>query len=143
ENGVLAATKLLTARYDHVSAVLENGRVLIASGSYAGYGTKNTRYLSSTEIFDPTSGNIESGPEMNEKRDGAASAVLNGTVYVCGGYNGSTYLASCEKYQSNRWQPIASMNAKRGYHIMASLYGYLFACGGLNGTAAINACEQY
>ena len=63
------STKLLTPRFGHRSAVLEDGRVLIAGGC-----DENSHYLSSTEIFNPVNGEIEPGPFMNEKRHLAASA---------------------------------------------------------------------
>ena len=131
------ATRLLTPRSYHTSAVLEDGKVLIAGGWDDHYNP-----LSSTEIFDPVSGKIEPGPPMGEKRVDAASAVLNGIVYVCGGGNGS-YLTSCEKFESNQWRPIASMKTARAGHGMASVNGYLFACGGRNGEEILSSCERY
>src|SRR2546429_9621385 len=106
-------TRLLTSCPVHTSAVLLDGRVLIAAGC------DGSDYPSSTEFFYPVSGKIEPGPFMNEERHEAASAVLNGIVYVCGGYyvNIITYSASCEKFESNKWQPIASMNQMRHAHV--------------------------
>ena len=46
---------------------------------------------------------------------GAMGANLDGTPFVCGGYDYPTYLQTCHKFTFSGWQEFASMKEKRGY----------------------------
>ena len=46
---------------------------------------------------------------------GAVGANLDGTYFVCGGNNGSSYYITCYKFTISGWQEFASMKEKRGY----------------------------
>lgn len=63
------------------------------------------------------------------------AAVLNGTLYTAGGWNGCSPYSDVEAYDavSNLWVSRASMPNARGYHGVASLNGLLYAVGGSNG----------
>eukprot|EP01047_Picozoa_sp_COSAG01_P123760 COSAG01_NODE_52728_length_344_cov_1.783673_1_plen_64_part_10 len=52
---------------------------------------------------------------MGSKRHGLATAVVGGSLYALGGYDGSNRLSSCEVYDaaSDRWRAIAPMGSKR------------------------------
>ena len=46
---------------------------------------------------------------------GAVGANLDGTYFVCGGRNVSSYYQTCYKFTISGWQEFASMKEKRGY----------------------------
>src|SRR5439155_5049751 len=73
------------------AALLPENRVLIAGG-YDG-----SQVLKSTEIFDPASGSVSSGPDLSTPRAAhSATTLLNGGVLIAGGSDGSQDLASAE-----------------------------------------------
>lgn len=50
------------------------------------------------ERYDPTSGQWTDVTPMLSKRCRLGAATLNGKLYVCGGYDGSTFLRTVEVY---------------------------------------------
>ncbi len=129
QNGVLQQ-RMSTGRHLHVSVPTADGRILTAGGAFD-ENQHNT--LSSTELFDPRTGHVDTGTGMIERRADAAAAVIDDSIYVCGGYNfGSTALSSCEQFVSNRWTTITSMTQEREGFAMVAVDGKLFAIGGVN-----------
>src|SRR5207247_128890 len=73
-----------------------DGRVMIVGG------TDGSHILNSTEIFDPATGMVSSGPSLSTARIGhSATRLLNGDVLVAGGSDGSSDLVSAELYSAN------------------------------------------
>ncbi len=83
---------LSTARSGAASALLRGGRILIAGGY-------NGSFLSSVEVYDPTTERFTSSANsMNEARQSAAATRLtDGRVLITGGFN-SAYVFSAEIY---------------------------------------------
>jgi hypothetical protein len=89
---------LTRARQEHADAVLNDGRVLIAGGTGVD-ASGNAIALSSTEIYDPDAGSVSAGPPMSAPRARlSATTLLDGTVALIGGNNGSNDLSSIEIY---------------------------------------------
>ena len=59
-------------------------------------------------------------------------AVLNGKIWVLGGYNGESYLRSVECYcpKKNVWKMVAPMIKSRSIFNAAVVDGKLYAIGG-------------
>ena len=59
-------------------------------------------------------------------------AVLNDTIYVCGGYDGSHHLESveCFNVRTGHWATIASMSVPRCYVGACVLKGKLYVVAG-------------
>ena len=51
------------------------------------------------EVFDPKTEKWKVIPSMNEPRRALAAAVLADGIYAIGGFDGSMYLNSVEKYE--------------------------------------------
>lgn len=87
---------LISPRYYHTATLLPNGKVLVAGG----FGTSALR---ACEVIDPFN-NYSSTPvtPLNTNRYRHTATFIpddkNGTVLVCGGYDGTTYFSSCELY---------------------------------------------
>jgi len=87
------------SRYDHVSTLLSDGRVLVSGGSTYSYNP----VLASAEIYNPVNGTWSLTAAMSTPRWGLTATLLpDGRVLVSGGYAGAvamnTILASAEIY---------------------------------------------
>ena len=73
--------------------------------------------LSITSIlrYDPTTDKWSPVVAMNCRRSGAGVCVVNGKLYVIGGFDGSTYLKSVEwmDTESGQWRVAANMHYRR------------------------------
>jgi len=63
---------------------------------------------------------------------GAGIAVINDTIFVCGGYDGANHLASVECYnvRTGHWSTVNSMNIPRCYVGACVLKGRLYVVAG-------------
>ncbi len=108
---------------------MSDGRILIAGGSDV-----SLIPLSSTELFDPYTGRIEAGPELKHNHPYAAAALLNNSVYICGGspngWRSSLFFDSCERLTANQSTKIQPMNQKRCGLAMVAFENKLYAFGG-------------
>jgi hypothetical protein len=84
----LASTCMIEPRFYHSSVTLDDGRVLVAGGDVYG---QNYRYSPtvSTEIFDPKSNAWAVGPTLVAAKAGGSMKLVNGRVYIFGGYDDS------------------------------------------------------
>ena len=82
---------------------------------------------------------------MTVRRCRLGLTVLNGRVFACGGYDGTSFLSSVEFYDpySNQWQYVASMTQRRSRVSTVTLGGKIFAIGGYNGAANLSSIETY
>jgi hypothetical protein len=120
--GIFAGTGAGSGRLSPVSILLADGRVLVAGGqNYSGGSV-----LSSTEIYDPRTGQWEPKASMSKARTLASAVLLqNGHVLViggqidntatCGGACGPTLTHTTEIYDpvGNSWQTGPALGAAR------------------------------
>lgn len=134
-NGVLSSCELFdpatstwtptgsmnAARIHHVAVLLPDGKVLVAGGS--GPSGTNGGWMSSAELYDPTTQIWTNIPPMSTPRAWATGTLLpNGKVLVAGGYS-SGDLSSAELYDpaTDTWTPTGSLNSPRATHLAALL----------------------
>ena len=72
-------------------------------------------------------------------------AAFNGKIYVCGGYDGITFLDSAEVYDPNtgKWSYISPMRVTRSRVALVANFGRLFAIGGYDGITNLSSVEMY
>lgn len=82
---------------------------------------------------------------MTSRRCRLGVATLNGKLYACGGYDGSSFLRSVEVYDPSldSWKQIASMNVKRSRVALTANKGKLYAIGGYDGESNLSTVEVY
>ena len=115
-NGTFSPTgSLLTSRLNPTMTLLGNGEVLVAGG-YEGSSVDGTP-LSSAELYDPASGIFSPTGSMDvARRNQTATTLLNGSVLIAGGYNGS-YVNAPEVYNAGTgsFVPTGDMSVPRRY----------------------------
>ena len=131
--------RMIQERDNHSLVTLQNGTIALFGGCSRWVGFT---YLSSCELFDPTTESFSCIGNMSEKRSGSAAVLLpNGLVLIIGGYyasndGNSIELDSCEFYNpfDNTFSPSnAKMTLARSEHTASLLPdGTVLVCGGFN-----------
>ncbi len=123
-----------------LSVLMPDGRIFIAGGE-----GEDKKRLSSTEILDPYVRRNEPGPLLKTARFSASGALLNQSVYVCGGKAGydTEPVRSCERLTSTHSMEIWPMNEKRQAFAMVAFRGNLYVFGGFDGKNALSSVEHY
>ena len=82
---------------------------------------------------------------MLTRRCRVGVAAFGGKIYVCGGYDGCTFLQSAEVYDPNtgKWTFIKSMRVTRSRVALVANCGRLFAIGGYDGVTNLSSVEMY
>src|SRR5206468_8570873 len=104
------------ARVNHTATLLSNGEVFVAGGN-----NNSTGYLSSAELYNPSTGKWTLTGNMTIARTGHEAVLLpNGEVLVAGGLDpnaccGASPLASAELYNpvTGSWTATGSMTTGR------------------------------
>ncbi|BHF85584.1 Kelch-like protein 12 [Sparganum proliferum] len=144
---------LAVGRIWHAAAVLTEagGEALI--GVFGGY---NGRCLSTCEVYEVSRDRWFKLPDLREKRSATAAACLPGDsrIFVFGGWNGSSRLASVEFCQlradwreratsSDFWQPAAPMRTARDELAATHFRGKIIVAGGYVGGNRVNMVEMF
>src|SRR5882724_1872826 len=135
------AAPMNNPRSNHISATLQDGRVLEAGGTVSGGGATN-----SAEIFDPVSGTWTSiAGGMVEARSGAAAALLqDGRVLIAGGESSGVASATLEIFDpvAGTFSAAGVMSSPRTKLAVAVLAdGRVIIIGGSNGTAPVASTD--
>jgi Kelch motif protein len=146
--GFSATGSLNVARYGHIATLLVDGQVLVVGGV-----NDSTGYLSSAELYNPSTGKWTLTGSLNTARYGHNMVRLqSGQVLVAGGTDptaccGAPPLATAELYNpsTGTWTATGSMMTGRDDFIMALLpNGEVLAAGGDNGNGTFfSSAELY
>lgn len=105
---------LHTSRAAQMTALLDDGKVLVAGGENEGGA------INSAELYDPTTGTWSVTGSMNEARsDGTATLLADGRVLVAGGAHGAfpnlviSKTAEIYNPESGTWTSAESMHVAR------------------------------
>jgi N-acetylneuraminic acid mutarotase len=119
----------------HTATLLPNGKVLVAGGYV--YDGGDLVYLSSAELYNPSSGTWTATGNMIEAHAGHTATLLpNGKVLVSGGYRSEPedhYLSSAELYDpsSGTWTATGKMvEARLGHTATLLPDGRVLVAGG-------------
>ena len=119
---------MTTERYG-CAAVSVGNKIYVFGGSYG-------ICLSSAEVYDVTTQEWTRLPDMKEKREYCAATAVGNRIYIVGGEDeGSTYLSSCEVFDTstNTWlSPIPDMKEKRSSCQAVTIGPKIYVMGGKN-----------
>ena len=137
----LSAGSMTEPRSHAASALLQDGRILIAGGD-SGSGP-----VASAEFFD-TTGAFAAAPPMSMPRSAHSATVLaDGRILVAGGVTGAAATNSAEIFDplSNAWAPVpGGMIQARSNHTASLLSdGRVLFAGGENAGSAIALLEVF
>ncbi len=148
--GTWSGTSLLnTARFEPAAALLHDGTVLVAGGTYI--DDTNQTDLASAEIYDPESGRWSRTGDIGPARSGARAVTLtNGRVLLVGGSgpdSDNAPFARAEIYDpaSEFWLAAGSLALPReDFALVALPDGGALVVGGISGgeTAAVTATAE-
>jgi hypothetical protein len=130
------------ARELHSATLMKNGKVLVAGG------WNGSSYLSSAELYDPTTGQftVTSGSLNIAREYQTATQLLDGRVLLAGGNGNSSQLSSTELFDpsTGTFTIAATMHAKRNL-LAASLMlnGKVLITGGWNGSSYNSSAEIF
>ena len=124
------------------SAVCEVNGIAYAIG---GWG--NGQYLSSIEAYEPTTNTWTRKADMSTPRGYLTASVVNGIIYVIGGYR-SGPVGEVEAYNpsTNTWTKKADMPTPRYGLTSAVVNGLIYVIGGAigsSGTEPVDVLEIY
>ena len=131
---------MATARASACSALLPDGRVLVAGG------TGVAGAVSAVELYS-ANGTFVSGPPMLQARANASCTVMqNGHVLVAGGNDGTRDLASAEVFDpvAGAWSAAADMSvARSGHGALLTPWGAVMIAGGSSNGELTDSVELY
>ena len=120
------------------STVVVDGKIYLIGGTP--FQNRRGPYgLSTVEVYDPKTNRWEQVADMPTPRTSTETAVINGTIYVCGGYNGIDnradnlkFLDIVEAYdpQKDIWTKKQGMSVARIDFGMAAVAGKIYSIGG-------------
>ncbi len=132
---------MLEARYGHTATLLQDGRVLVVGGA------DNNGYLSSAELYNPSTGFWTSTDSLAEARANHTVTLLpNGNVLIVGGESNSGPLASTEVYDPDTgiWTNTEALTLARSYHTATLLSnGLVLVVGGSGSGGLLGSAELY
>jgi Kelch motif/Galactose oxidase, central domain len=141
---VSQTAKMNAARYDAASALLSNGKFLIAGG-----GGSSGAFLATIEVYDPASNTFSAAtPAMSSARANETATLLpNGLALIAGGaVDNSTWTASTDLYDpmTNTITAGPSMSiAREGATAILLPNGLVLIAGGRDSTGTLNSTDLY
>jgi N-acetylneuraminic acid mutarotase len=139
-----AGPMLEADRYSHDATLLLNGKVLVTGGSDPNQVDPTTHrplYLSSAELYDPTSDTWSAAASMSSAHESGGTALIDdgvqGRVLVVGGFgvSGGPRLASAELYDpgTDTWEQVGAMSqARSGFALVTLPGGRALAASGMS-----------
>lgn len=135
-----------TARY-YLSTSVVNGKIYAIGGMKSGFDVP----FSTVEIYDPVSDkwSTRNKSDMPTARGLLSASVVNGKIYVIGGYSDCCNFSTVEEYDpvTNRWTTKADMPNVRYGLSTSAINGKIYAIGGLrivnNKETSLPTVEEY
>ena len=101
--------------------------------------------LKTAEVYDPETNKWTEIQPMKQERSDCASVVLDGFIYVIGGFDGENFLSSIEKYDpaTGSWSTIGYMKTARSGVSAVRVEDRVFIIGGYDGEERLSSVECF
>lgn len=112
-------------------AGVRRGKLLIVGGSY--WENKQKHWSELVQAFDPRANAWRNETPLPAPRSDAASASLNGELYIFGGGSGTDVRKDALVFHGGKWNeiPAAELPEPRLYATAISTRGYIYLLGGM------------
>ena len=127
-----------------LATVVVNGKIYAIGGSADTPGKLNMP-LATIEEYDPVTDKWTKKADMPTSRNSFSASVVDGKIYVIGGYNGGR-LSSMEEYDpvTDKWSQKAPINVPRNFLSTSVVNGKIYAMGGIaGGLVVLSTVEEY
>jgi N-acetylneuraminic acid mutarotase len=132
-----------TARGNH-SANVVDGNIYVIGGSHA--STPDRNHVRTVEVYDPATDTWTQKGEMPRPIGAGFSSVVDGKIYVIGGYGGSRRVDEYDPV-TDTWTQKSDMPTKRHALSTSALDGKIYAIGGyvpgVSGYPGVATVEVY
>ncbi|KAH8254984.1 hypothetical protein KR038_011454, partial [Drosophila bunnanda] len=97
------------------------------------------------EVYNPRTNCWSPVAPMLWRRSRSGVTALHKQLYVVGGYDGVSDLATAESYNplTNKWSNITPMGTKRSCLGICSYDALIYVCGGYDGASCLSSMERY
>jgi N-acetylneuraminic acid mutarotase len=121
-----AKSDMPTARGFH-SANVVDGKIYVIGGSQA--SSPDSNHVRTVEVYDPATDTWSQNGDMPTPRGAGFSSVVDGKIYVFGGYGASQ---SVDEYDpsTDTWTVKSGMPTARHAHCTSALDGKIYVIGG-------------
>jgi len=143
-----AKSPMPTARWGPGTGTV-NGKIYLFGGASGWDYAVNSpeEFCRTNEVYNPATDTWTTKSSIPSQRWGSSSCVVNGKIYVIGGYN-NTSLSTVEEYDpaTDTWTTKSPMPTPRWGLTTGTVNGKIYAIGGGNvykPTEALNIVEEY
>ena len=131
------------ARSYHTAAVVD-GKIYVVGGEI--YDEGDVMAMDRVDMYDPAVDSWQPMAAMPTARSSHAAAVVDGKIYVSGGYLPTgVYSDALEAYDpvADTWTTLASLSEARAFHASAAVHGKLCVFGGYSDSGRMDLVEVY
>eukprot|EP00964_Phaeocystis_antarctica_P038380 scaffold21958_cov66-Phaeocystis_antarctica.AAC.1 len=135
---------LPVARSFHTATVID-GKIYVLGG-YTDDDQVGCVATDRVDVYDPVADSWQQLAAMPTARSSLAAAVVDGKIYVSGGFTASGHTSDAfEAYDpvTNRWTTLAGLSQARAFHTSAAFNGKLCVFGGYSVDGRIDLVEIY
>ena len=130
----------------NMGAAVLGPRIYVPGGSTADGKTSDR-----LQVYEPGADETEAGTwtstaaRLPKGLSAYAIAVHEGTLYLFGGWDGSSYAAETFKYdpQVDEWTLLAPMTTPRAFAGAGTIGDHIYVVGGYDGQQELDTCEVY
>jgi DNA-binding CsgD family transcriptional regulator/N-acetylneuraminic acid mutarotase len=130
EDGVARTASPLPFPVSNVVAVALAGQIYVAGGM-----TQDGSVTDRLAVYDIAADSWGEGPRLPEPLCAYGAAASDGRLFVCGGWNGQSYVRACYALDAaaGRWERLSPLPSGRGHLAVTVAGGNLWAIGGFDG----------
>jgi DNA-binding CsgD family transcriptional regulator len=135
-----------TQRTDKPTAVSDVQAVVVGSNVYVPGGRLESGAITDAfDVYDPVRDSWSSAAPLPEPRSAYALAVVEGKIYLFGGWDGEQYRADVWQYNpdQNNWIEQTPLSQPRAYASAATINGRIHVIGGEDDTGPLALHERY